>query len=63
LVVAGGRGPDLREYKIRNELILALAGLFAHYALLTRHWAELKRDVLFAALMFVVMLVFYGLGG
>jgi len=53
---------DLREYKIRNELILALAALFVLYTVLTGHWAELKWDVLFAALMFAVMLVFYSLG-
>jgi prepilin peptidase CpaA len=54
---------DLREYKIRNELILALAGLFVLYALLTRHWTELRWDLTFAAFMFVVLLVFYALGG
>ena len=47
---------DLREYKIRNELILALAGLFVLYAILTDHWAQLKWDLAFAALMFVVLL-------
>jgi len=54
---------DLREFKIRNELILALAGLFVLYAVLIGHWADLKWDVAFAALMFVVLLVFYSLGG
>ncbi len=53
---------DLREYKIRNELILALAGLFVLYVLLTGHWSDLKWDVAFAAPMFAVMLVFYALG-
>jgi prepilin peptidase CpaA len=53
---------DLREYKIRNELILALAGLFALYALLVGHWADLKWDVAFAGAMFVVLVVFYSLG-
>jgi prepilin peptidase CpaA len=53
---------DLREYRIRNELILALAGLFVLYTVLTGHWAELKWDVAFAALMFVVLLAFYSLG-
>jgi prepilin peptidase CpaA len=53
---------DLREYKIRNELILALAGLFVLYVVLTGRWADLKWDVLFAALMFVVMLAFYSIG-
>jgi prepilin peptidase CpaA len=53
---------DLREYKIRNELVLALAGLFVLYTVLTGHWANLKYDVPFAALMFVGMLGFYNLG-
>lgn len=53
---------DLREYRIRNELILALAGLFVLYTVLTGHWAELKWDVVFAALMFVVLLALYSLG-
>ncbi len=53
---------DLREYKIRNELILALAGLFVLYAVLIGHWADLKWDVAFAALMSVVLLAFYSLG-
>jgi prepilin peptidase CpaA len=53
---------DLREYKIPNELILALAGLFALYAALTGHWIDLRWDLAFAGLMFAVILVFYGLG-
>ena len=53
---------DLREYKIRNELVLALAGLFVLHTLLTGHWANLKWDVPFAALMFAVLLAFYSLG-
>jgi prepilin peptidase CpaA len=53
---------DLREYKIRNELVLALAGLFVLYALLVGHWTGLKWDIGFAAVMFLAMLVVYGLG-
>lgn len=53
---------DLREYKIRNELILALAGLFVLYAVLIGQWADLKWDFAFAGLMFVVLVVFYSLG-
>src|SRR4029077_14422293 len=57
---------DLREFKIRNELVLALAGLYVLYAVLTGHWANLKWDISFATLMFVVLLVIYntyGMGG
>ena len=53
---------DLREYKIRNELILALAGLYVLYAVLTSHWVNLKWDLLFAALTFAVLLAFYNTG-
>jgi prepilin peptidase CpaA len=53
---------DLREYTIRNDLVLALAGLFLLYAVPTGHWADLKWDVAFAAVMFAVLLAFYGLG-
>jgi prepilin peptidase CpaA len=50
---------DLREYKIRNDLVLALAGLFVLYAVLTGHWATLRWDLAFSALMFVVLLALY----
>ncbi len=53
---------DLRQYKIRNGMILALAGLFVLYAVLIGHWADLKWDVAFAALMFVALLAVYSLG-
>ena len=53
---------DLREYKIRNELILALVGLFVLYTAVTGRWADLRSDVPFAALMFVILLVFYSRG-
>lgn len=53
---------DLREYKIRNELVLVLAALFVLHAVLTDRWADIKWDVAFAALMFVVMLAFYSFG-
>jgi prepilin signal peptidase PulO-like enzyme (type II secretory pathway) len=53
--VQNGRMPRLRR------LILALAGLFVLYAVLSGHWAGLM-DVAFAGLMFVVLVVFYGLG-
>jgi prepilin peptidase CpaA len=53
---------DLREYKIRNELVLALAGLFVLYTVLTGYRADLRWDLAFAILVFVVLLAFYGLG-
>ena len=48
----------MQEYKIRNDLILTLAGLFVLYAVLAGDWASLKWDLAFAASMFVVMLAF-----
>lgn len=54
---------DLREFKIRNELVLALAGLFVIYALIAPQWLSLKWDLAFAAIMFLALLVFYALGG
>jgi prepilin peptidase CpaA len=54
---------DLREYKIRNELVLALAGLFVLYAVLAGRWFDLKWDIAFAVLMFLVLLALYALGG
>lgn len=53
---------DLREYKIRNEMVLTLAGLFVLYAALNGHWAGLRWNLGFAALMFVVLLALYGTG-
>lgn len=53
---------DLREYTIRNELVLALAGLFVLYAVLAGRWFDLKWDIAFAILMFCVLLAFYALG-
>lgn len=53
---------DLREYRIRNEMALALATLFLLHAVLAgTTWAELKLTVPFAALMFAAMLAAYGL--
>jgi prepilin peptidase CpaA len=57
---------DLREFRIRNELIIALACLFGIHSLLTGHWIDLHWNLAFAFLMFVILLYFYGqnwLGG
>lgn len=53
---------DLREYRIPNQLVLALASLFVLYALLDLHWPSWKWDLGFVTIMFVVLLVFYALG-
>ena len=50
---------DLREYRIRNELILVLAGLFFLHALLSGRWVNLHWNIGFALLMFALMLLAY----
>jgi Flp pilus assembly protein protease CpaA len=50
---------DFKEFKIRNEFILVLAGLFIVHALLSGRWVSAHWNAAFAALMFCVMLYFY----
>lgn len=53
---------DLREYKIRNDLVLALAAIFVLDAVLFRPWSDIKWDLAFAALMFAMLLAVYAGG-
>jgi prepilin peptidase CpaA len=53
---------DLKEYRIRNELVLALGGLFLVYALVSGRWMVLHWHLAFAAGMFVLMLFSYSRG-
>src|SRR5215467_16193491 len=48
-----------KQFKIRNELILVLAGLFVVHALFSGRWVIAHWNLAFAALMFGVMLYFY----
>src|SRR5258705_5050414 len=50
---------DLKYFKIRNELILVLAGLYILHALLSGRWISAHWNLGFAALMFSIMLYFY----
>jgi prepilin peptidase CpaA len=50
---------DLREFKIRNELILVLAGLFVLHAILSGRWVEIHWNILVALVIFIVLLFFY----
>jgi len=50
---------DLTEYKVRNELVLVLAGLFFLHALVSGRWITLHWNIGFALFMFAVMLYFY----
>ena len=53
---------DLREFKIRNELVLVLGGLFFLHAGLSGRWVELHWNVGFAVFAFVLMLLCYARG-
>jgi len=50
---------DFKYFKIRNELILVLAGLFIVHALLSGRWVSAYWNLALAAFMFAVMLYFY----
>ena len=50
---------DFKEFKIRNEFIVVLAGLFVVHALLSGRWVSAHWNLAFATLMFCVMLYFY----
>lgn len=50
---------DLREFKIRNEFIIALAVLFFVHAGLSGRWGSLHWNLGFAVLMFALMLFAY----
>ena len=53
---------DFRHYKIRNEVILVLVGLFLLYVLILGSWTTLAWNFGFAALAFLFMLYFYSMG-
>ena len=50
---------DLREFKIRNSLVIALACLYGIYAFSSGQWVTAHWNVAFAFVMFIVMLFFY----
>jgi prepilin peptidase CpaA len=50
---------DLKEYTVRNELVLVLAGLFFLHAVLSGRWTSLHWNLGLALVMFAVMLYFY----
>ena len=52
---------DLKHFKIRNEFILVLAGLFFLHAFLSGRWTTLHWNLGFAALLFLIMLYFYSM--
>jgi len=52
---------DLKHYKIRNELILILTGLFFLHAVLSGRWTTLPWNLGFAAILFAIMLYPYSM--
>jgi Flp pilus assembly protein protease CpaA len=52
---------DFKYYKIRNEVILVLAGLFLLYVVILGSWTTLAWNFGFAALAFLFMLYFYSM--
>ena len=50
---------DLRDFKIRNDLVIALGVLFFVHAGLSGRWTFLHWNIGFAAVMFAVMLYGY----
>ena len=53
---------DLREFKIRNDMVLVVAGLFFVHALLSGRWVELHWNIALAAAAFAIMLFWYSQG-
>ena len=52
---------DLKHYRIRNELILILTGLFFLHTFLSGRWTTLPWNLGFAALLFLIMLYPYSM--
>jgi prepilin peptidase CpaA len=50
---------DLRQFKIRNELVAVLAGLFIIHTILSGHWTEMYWNFVVAFIAFLIMLFFY----
>ena len=53
---------DLQEFKIRNEIVIALACLYGIYAFLSGEWTTAYWNVGLALIMFVFLLFFYARG-
>jgi prepilin peptidase CpaA len=53
---------DLRELKIRNELVLVLVVLFFAHALVSGRWVQMHWNIGLAAAGFVFMLYYYSQG-
>jgi prepilin peptidase CpaA len=50
---------DLRHFKIRNDLIIVLIGLFFVYAVVSGRWREIYLNIGLAVLLLCIMLYYY----
>src|SRR5258708_39849988 len=53
---------DLKEFKIRNELVLCIAGLYVLFAVLSGRWVGIHWNIGFAIFMLIIMLYYYSQG-
>jgi prepilin peptidase CpaA len=52
---------DLVEFKIRNEFVIAVAGLYLAHAVVSGQWQSVPQNVAFATIMLAFMLYAYAL--
>jgi prepilin peptidase CpaA len=50
---------DMRHFKIRNELIIVLTGLFVLHAIISGRWVEIYWNLAVAFFVFLILLIFY----
>jgi prepilin peptidase CpaA len=53
---------DLKEFKIRNEMVLCIAGLYVLFAVLSGRWVGMYWNIGLAIFMLVIMLYYYSQG-
>jgi prepilin peptidase CpaA len=53
---------DFKEFKIRNELVLVLIGLFLVHSVVSGRWIEIHWHLGLAAVMLAIMLYYYRYG-
>jgi prepilin peptidase CpaA len=53
---------DLREYKIRNEIVIVIVCLYGAYAFVSGEWVRAYWNVGIGLLMFAFLLIFYARG-
>src|SRR5260370_12501890 len=53
---------DLKEFKIRNELVLCIAGLYVLFAVLSGRWVGIHWNIGFEIFLLIILLSFYSQG-